>query len=508
MKRTVILLACLLPLALGSAFALPQAFTDVDEIAYYYDPLRWAYEEGIASGVSDSQFGVGLPCTREDVVLYLWRAYGSPSPSGTVSPFVDVPSSSPSFDAVMWAFEGGITTGSSADTFDLTSTCTRAQVATFLWRAAGTPPSGAEGRFTDVPEGAYFEDAVEWATAEGITHGSSENRFSPDTLCTHEQILTFLFRSIEMDESEVARLLDEQNSAIAVVYLGVLPEGDSIADAHTLPGALPYAFLADIPAERRIVAAGSEVYAIIPKNHTSSIAVHELDTAAENYPETASLLYDAPGSMPILVQGNQSDIMPNLSLTFAFEDQSSWTYSPYMSLVDGSLGTTSGILDLSLRQPPNSYTIIHRYLEEDENTHMAMGYLGFASDDAEAEALWQASIADFPFLVDAELFLGSPGTELYLLIPERGSVVRLYAYEVTEENGFAGSRGELLYEAVDPMSPILLRCNVSDIMPNVQIEVTPAFGEPFTYEPMMSLQDGTLQTPGLAPFVLDLTRYG
>ena len=168
-------------------------FTDVSTSAYYYDAVEWAVSKGITSGTSATTFSPDTSCTRAQMVTFLWRAAGSPAPKSTVNPFTDVQAGSYYYDAVLWAVEQGITSGTSATTFAPDATVTRAQTVTFLYRAAGSP-AVTGGSFADVAADAYYAVAVAWAVSENITAGTGNGLFSPDTACSRAQIVTFLYR--------------------------------------------------------------------------------------------------------------------------------------------------------------------------------------------------------------------------------------------------------------------------------------------------------------------------
>ena len=168
-------------------------FTDVLASAYYYDAVYWAVENGVTNGTSASTFSPNASCTRAQMVTFLWRAAGSPEPESTVNPFTDVSASAYYYDAVLWAVEQGITNGTSATTFGPDATVTRGQTVTFLWRYDGSTAVSGSG-FADVASDAYYADAVAWAASEGITSGTSATTFSPSNDCTRGQIVTFLYR--------------------------------------------------------------------------------------------------------------------------------------------------------------------------------------------------------------------------------------------------------------------------------------------------------------------------
>lgn len=171
-------------------------FTDVPESAYFYDSVLWAVENGITSGTSATKFSPYEGCTRGQVVTFLWRAAGCPEPESSYNPFSDVPSNAYYHDAVLWAAEEGITTGTSRTRFEPNATVTRAQTVTFLWRWAGSPEPGSAGSFRDVSRSAYYADAVAWAVEYGITNGTAPGLFSPAQTCTRAQIVTFLYRDL------------------------------------------------------------------------------------------------------------------------------------------------------------------------------------------------------------------------------------------------------------------------------------------------------------------------
>ena len=171
-------------------------FYDVPNNAYFYEAVKWAVKNGITTGVGDNLFAPEQPCTRAQIVTFLWRAAGSPEPKGAASGMSDVVSGSYYEKAVAWAIENGITTGTTTTTFSPDVTCTRAQAVTFLARALKAKAASA-AEFSDVPTGSYFADAVAWAAANGVTEGIGGGLFGPDNSCTRAQIVTFLFRAYQ-----------------------------------------------------------------------------------------------------------------------------------------------------------------------------------------------------------------------------------------------------------------------------------------------------------------------
>ena len=173
-----------------------SSFTDVPAGAYYADAVKWAVAEGITSGTSPTTFSPNSSCTRAQMVTFLWRAAGSPEPESDYEPFRDVPKDAYYRKAVLWAAGEGITSGTSAATFSPNATVTRAQTVTFLWRWEGEPEADQRSGFRDVPAGQYYSQAVSWAVEEGITNGTGATTFSPGQTCTRAQIVTFLWRDM------------------------------------------------------------------------------------------------------------------------------------------------------------------------------------------------------------------------------------------------------------------------------------------------------------------------
>lgn len=170
-------------------------FVDVKEGAYYYDAVLWAVEQKITSGTSATTFSPDASCTRAQMVTFLWRAAGSPKVENGKNPFTDVQADAYYYDAVLWAVEKGVTSGTSATTFSPDATVTRGQTVTFLYRNAGSPEVSGTMPFADVEADAYYAKAVQWAVQQKITTGTSETTFSPMSDCTRGQIVTFLYRA-------------------------------------------------------------------------------------------------------------------------------------------------------------------------------------------------------------------------------------------------------------------------------------------------------------------------
>lgn len=173
----------------------PTSFVDVPANAYFADAVKWAVENGVTNGLSDTMFGPYASCTRAQIVTFLWRAAGSPEPK-KVSSFSDVPESAYYAKAVEWAVENGITNGITETTFAPDTTCTRGQSVTFLYRALGKKVESS-ANFTDVKSDAFYTDAINWAVANNVTNGTSNTTFSPNADCTRAEIVTFLYRAYQ-----------------------------------------------------------------------------------------------------------------------------------------------------------------------------------------------------------------------------------------------------------------------------------------------------------------------
>ena len=170
-------------------------FIDVPAGSYYEDAVIWAVDKGITTGTSATTFNPNGICTRAQAVTFLWRAAGSPAAKSSAMPFADVKAGSYYETAVLWAVEQGITKGTSDTTFSPDATCSRAQIVAFLWRSEKSPAAGTANPFADVKSTAYYADAVLWAVKEDITKGTTNTTFSPNADCTRAQIVTFLYRA-------------------------------------------------------------------------------------------------------------------------------------------------------------------------------------------------------------------------------------------------------------------------------------------------------------------------
>ena len=200
------LLACAVLLSTLSLSALADGegtdaapyFTDVSANAYYADAVTWAVACGVTAGMTDTAFQPDAPCTRGQIVTFLWRAAGSPAAEGGGN-FADVDDDAYYADAVAWAVENGVTAGVTDTAFRPDAPCTRGQIVTFLWRAAGSPAAEGGSSFADVDDDAYYADAVTWAVENGVAAGLTDTAFQPGAVCTRGQSVTFLCRAAELE---------------------------------------------------------------------------------------------------------------------------------------------------------------------------------------------------------------------------------------------------------------------------------------------------------------------
>ena len=174
-------------------------FTDVPEGSYYYDPVYWAADNGITTGMGENTFNPGGTLSRAQAVTFIWRYNGCPEPKSTETSFTDIKKNSYYYKAVLWATENNITTGTSKTTFSPDDPCTRQQVVTFLWRSEKKPIAIADNPFKDVTTDMYSYDAIIWAYKNGITTGMGEGKFVPNGKCTRAQFVTFLYRLAELE---------------------------------------------------------------------------------------------------------------------------------------------------------------------------------------------------------------------------------------------------------------------------------------------------------------------
>ncbi|MBE6685841.1 MAG: S-layer homology domain-containing protein [Ruminococcaceae bacterium] len=177
-----------------SVMADTPAFSDVPEDAYYAEAVAWAVNKEITTGTGNGKFSPATSCNRAQAVTFLWRAAGSPEPGSDIMSFNDVSEDAYYYKAVLWAVEAGVTAGTGNGSFSPVTNCNRAQIVTFLWRAMGTPEAEGENPFADVNENAYYLKAVLWAVENSITTGTGNKSFSPAMNCNRAQIVTFLYR--------------------------------------------------------------------------------------------------------------------------------------------------------------------------------------------------------------------------------------------------------------------------------------------------------------------------
>ena len=179
----------------GEVDVVTNPFTDINDTQYYYDPILWAVGKNITQGTSDTTFSPEVMCTRGQVVTFLWRAAGEPEPTVTANKFTDVKESDYYYKAILWAVEKGITDGTGDTTFSPEDFCTRGQGVTFLYRYAEQPDiANKENKFTDITTADYYYNPILWAVEKGITDGTGDTTFSPKDMCTRGQVVTFLYR--------------------------------------------------------------------------------------------------------------------------------------------------------------------------------------------------------------------------------------------------------------------------------------------------------------------------
>jgi len=193
-KLIALILTLALIMTLAPVAFAQGGFTDVSESSVYYEAVQWALSEGVTAGVDATHFAPNAPCTRGQVVTLLWRAAGSPEVSGD-NPFVDVKDGSPYYTAILWAAENGITVGYDKTHFCPDKTVTRAEFVTFLYRYFGSPYTSGANPFVDVSEYSPYRDAIVWASRSGVTVGFDSTHFRPDMTCTRWQVVLFLFRA-------------------------------------------------------------------------------------------------------------------------------------------------------------------------------------------------------------------------------------------------------------------------------------------------------------------------
>lgn len=178
-----------------SSDGTPVQFTDVPADKFCYDAVQWAVENGITNGHTRTTFNPNGTCTRAQMVTFLWRAAGAPAVTGAMS-FTDIAPGAYYYQAVLWAVQQGITTGTTDTAFNPDGIVNRAQTVTFLYRYAGSPEESGTSHFADVPAGRFYTNAVSWAVAKGITNGTGNGQFSPYSSCTRGQTVTFLYRML------------------------------------------------------------------------------------------------------------------------------------------------------------------------------------------------------------------------------------------------------------------------------------------------------------------------
>ena len=227
-----------------------QPFSDVPGNAYYAEAVQWAVAQGVTVGTGENTFSPNTVCTRAQIVTFLWRAAGSPTSEAAAIRFSDVSGDAYYADAVRWAVESGVTVGTGADKFSPGASCTRAQIVTFLYRnadSAAVGDSALDVPFTDVPADAYYADAVQWAIARGITKGTGSNTFSPDKPCTSAEAVTFIYRNVKAEDTPETPETPQQGSRILVAYFSAT--GNTAPLAETIAKLLGADLYEIVPAE-------------------------------------------------------------------------------------------------------------------------------------------------------------------------------------------------------------------------------------------------------------------
>ncbi|MBQ3257577.1 MAG: S-layer homology domain-containing protein [Oscillospiraceae bacterium] len=239
MKRRIISLFLALTMVISLApavFAADKSFTDVTEADWFYAPVQWAVENGITSGLSDTAFGPNVICTRGQVVTFLWAAANKPEPKLTNNPFSDVKDTDWFYKSVLWAVENSITSGLTPDSFGPNEPCTRGQVVTFLWAAANKPePNLTANPFADVSEADWFYTPVLWAAENKITGGLTPNTFGAYAPCTRGQIVTFLYAAENPSDDPIEIPPAKPNINEKEIYTSYLVNGgyDALTGRNT-----------------------------------------------------------------------------------------------------------------------------------------------------------------------------------------------------------------------------------------------------------------------------------
>ena len=253
MKKRIITLFLALTLLAGLAPAALAAdhggFADVSQNDWFYKPVQWAVENGITSGLSETEFGPNSSCTRAQVVTFLWAAANRPEPAAN-NPFTDVTEADWFYKPVLWAVENGITSGMTPNSFGAYEPCTRAQVVTFLWAAADRPEPTANNPFTDVSNTDWFCQPVLWAVEKGITSGLTPNSFGAGSQCTRGQIVTFLYAAENPSDDPIEIPPDRPQINEKEIYTAYLLNGgyDALTGRNTKYNtnkALPVTIFAD-----------------------------------------------------------------------------------------------------------------------------------------------------------------------------------------------------------------------------------------------------------------------
>ena len=358
-------------------------FIDIKSADFYYEPVIWAVENGITTGTSDITFEPVRDVTRAEVVTFLWRASGSPV-AALDMPFTDVPEGSFCYDAIAWAVSEGITTGTSDTTFSPLKTCTRAEVVTFLYRAAGQPRVEDGGSFSDVDPSHFYADAVLWASVNGITNGMGDGTFGAALVCNRAQIVTFLYRAKDIPKAEpVTRYTFGLRSGDPTGETGfVFCEGTEFAAGESVIFyAEPwYGYLVEFEAqpdvELELYYLGACTYELIMPDHDVVLTANFVPAPGEPHYITttcangfAMAVCDVDGELNDIAKAGefvQFYIVPdegftfspgNFSVTAGGQPLEDWWYLGKLSEADPELGISDGIYLVELRMPDADVTV-------------------------------------------------------------------------------------------------------------------------------------------------------
>jgi len=369
------------PVEIVAAFQNTETgFIDIKSTDFYYEPVIWAFENGITTGISDIEFDPNGQCQRGQIVTFLWRAAGCPVVEAE-NPFTDVKQSDFYYNAVLWAVDQGITTGTSETTFSPYKVCSRAEVVTFLWRAAGKPAASGTNPFTDVSKDDFFHTAVLWAVENGVTNGMDATHFSPYAVCNRAQVVTFLYRAKDIEPA--ARYSFELRSNDPTEEIGfAFCDGTEFAagESVTFYAEPWFGYLVEFSAEPDVEL---ELYYLGAYTYELVMPAHDLVLTANFVPapgEAHNLSIDCENGMAFAVcdadeEGNsiakageflQIFIIPEEGFTFSPESFTAtaggqtvedWWYLGEIVEEDPDLGVIDGIFVVELVMPDADLTV-------------------------------------------------------------------------------------------------------------------------------------------------------